>query len=164
MDHNLTASHDEIRLIFLSKPTDEEVDRIISLYIEAGWWEPGSDSAGLVKRLVGGSHCFAAAVLDGCIVGMARAISDGSSDAYIQDVTVTAPLRRSGVASRLISAVIERLTQDGIGWIALIAERGSEPLYLGQGFSPMPDAVPMRFMAGKKLLDSQKPKMGLGRI
>ncbi|MBI5843783.1 MAG: GNAT family N-acetyltransferase [Deltaproteobacteria bacterium] len=144
MDQNLTPGPEEIRVVFLAQPTDEEVSGIISLYIEAGWWEPGADSAGLVKKLVAGSHCFAAAVIDGRIVGMARAISDRASDAYIQDVTVTGAQRHRGVASMLISAVLDRLTGDGIGWIALVAERGTEVLYDRLGFFPMQGAVAMR--------------------
>lgn len=145
MDPNLTPGPREIRVVFLSDPDDDEVNGIISLYMEAGWWEPGADSAGIVKRLVAGSHCFAAAVMDGRIVGMARSISDGASDAYIQDVTVTASHRHGGVASMLIRSVVERLTNDGMGWIALVAERGTEALYDGLGFFTMRGAVAMRY-------------------
>ena len=145
MDQNLTISPGETRVVFLSAPNDEEVKQIISLYSEAGWWEPGADSHDMVKKLVAQSHCFAAAMMEGRLVGMARAISDGASDAYIQDVTVTASHRHSGIASRLLRAIIDRLTIDGIGWIALVAERGSEQLYQRLGFSPMPETVAMRY-------------------
>jgi len=150
MDPNLNNKPGQTGVIFLSAPTDDEVAQIIDLYRQAGWWEPGSDNEGLVKRLVAGSHCFAAAMLEGRIVGMARAISDGASDAYIQDVTVKDAHRHSGIATSLLRAVIERLTSDGIGWVALVAERGSEALYGGLGFFPMKGAVPMRFSGAKE--------------
>lgn len=144
MDSTLTKENNRPETVFLTSPTEREVEEIISLYVEAGWWEPGADSAGMVKRLVEGSHCVAAAVSGGRIVGMARAISDGASDAYIQDVTVTRSRRREGIATRLLKAVTARLSRDGIGWVALIAEPGSESLYEGLGFSAMKGMVPMR--------------------
>ncbi len=147
MSQNLTANG-RAQIVFLTDPTDAEIGGIIALYKEAGWWAPGTDNEELVRLLVAGSHCFAAAFSGGRMVGMGRAVSDRVSDAYIQDVTVTAAERGRGLASEIVSALVDRLKGDGVGWIALVAERGTSRFYTRLGFSPMPESVAMKLGSG----------------
>jgi hypothetical protein len=42
-----------------------------------------------------------------------------------------------------MKAIVDRLEQDGMTWIGLIAKQGSQPLYRGLGFSEIPGAMPM---------------------
>jgi len=128
---------------FLQTPAYDQIDQLITLYQEAGWWSAELDSSDLLKGIISGSHCFCVAVIEDRIVGMGRSISDGVSDAYIQDVTVAKPFRRKGIASRIVTELIKKLEADGIGWIGLIAERGSAEYYRPLGFNPMPDSTPM---------------------
>ncbi len=117
---------------------------LIALYEDAGWWEPGQgDNEALASKIVEGSFAFAAAFSGERLVGMARCISDGVSDAYIQDVTVHHDFRRQGIASLLVRALLDHLHQHRIGWIGLIAQPGSESLYQQLGFTRMIDHVPM---------------------
>jgi ribosomal protein S18 acetylase RimI-like enzyme len=127
----------------LNNPTPSDLGQIAELYREAGWWADAPQELAAVGRIVAGSHCFMVARSDRRIVGMGRALSDRASDAYIQDVTVTASHRGRGVARQIVRAILERLRADGIGWIALVAERGTRGLYEPLGFAAMPDAVPM---------------------
>lgn len=127
----------------LTDPTPAEIQRIITLYRHAGWWSEEIDDPGLVNRIVAGSHCFIAATLSGRIIGMGRAISDGASDAYIQDVTVDSAFRGKGVAAQIVQLLIERLKADGISWIGLIAEQNSHGFYEKLGFTEMRDAKPL---------------------
>ena len=83
------------------------------------------------------------AELGGRIIGMGRAISDGVSDAYIQDVAVLKGERHSGAGSAIIKALHARLKRDGVGWLGLIAQDGSEPFYLKLGFKTLKSAAPM---------------------
>lgn len=129
---------------FLEAPTVEQLRQVIALYREAGWWGEAPDDPPRVGRMVAGSHCFAVADEQDRIVGMGRAISDGTSDAWIQDVTVTAAFRRRGIATALVRMICRRLRRDGLDWIALVAENHSAPLYRPLGFEPMADARPMR--------------------
>ncbi len=74
-------------------PTDEALE----LYIEAGWWTDEWPADG-IPDLVAGSFKFAAAFNEsGKLIGTARAISDGVSDAYIQDVVVASAYRKQGI-------------------------------------------------------------------
>ena len=97
----------------------------MALYRMAGWWEDDSDDPAQIHQLISGSHCFAIASAQGEIIGMGRAISDGVSDAYIQDITVNKSFRRRGIASRIVEELVKKLHEDGLYWIGLIAERGT---------------------------------------
>jgi ribosomal protein S18 acetylase RimI-like enzyme len=128
---------------FLQTPNYDQIDQLITLYQEVGWWSAEIDSHDVLKGIISGSHCFCVAVIENRIVGMGRSISDRVSDAYIQDVTVAKSFRRRGIASGIVMELIKRLEADGIGWIGLIAERGSAEYYRPLGFDPMPDSTPM---------------------
>ena len=97
----------------------------------------------MVARIVAGSHFFMIATAGDKIIGMGRAISDGVSDAYIQDVVVEQAFRGNRIGSALVGRLVDALKRDGIEWIGLIAEKGSRKFYDSLGFGPMAGAVPM---------------------
>lgn len=138
-DPNLQA----VRFLFIDASRESIIRQIEALYRAQGWW--GNLDEGkkdLLPRLIEGSHCFAVAMKDDEIVAMGRAISDGISDAYVQDFTVRQDYRRRGIGSRLLHMILERLYGDGIRWIGLIAEPGSQDFYLKAGFREFRDATP----------------------
>ncbi len=120
------------------------------LYEVAGWWDDDDDrrpDLEWLRNMVAGSFCFAAAYDDqGRMIGMGRAISDGVSDAYIQDVVVDPGWRRQGVGAAIMAALMKRLREQHINWIGLIAEPGSESFYSALGFKPMDGHTPMRLL------------------
>ncbi len=128
---------------YLTKPTPDQSAGILRLYRNEGWWGDGPDNVDLIRRLVAGSHCFLSVAETTEIIAMGRAISDGASDAYIQDVAVTPGWRGRGLGAGIVQRLVARLHQDGLFWIGLIAERDSSPFYQRIGFEPMPNAVPM---------------------
>lgn len=132
---------------FTARPEDDlpagYAGQIIALYRAAGWWNEGGDDTGLIRAIIRSSHCFLAVTEDERIVAMGRAISDGVSDAYIQDVTVRPDRRGRGIGGEIVLRLVRRLTDDGIGWIGLIAENDSLEFYRRLGFSVMPRSVPM---------------------
>jgi len=137
---------------FLTRPTDDQLDDIFALYRLAGWWQSSGTSTrdrAQVRGIVGGSHCFLIATeapeRERPVIGMGRSISDGVSDAYIQDVVVTPAYRGRGIATEIIERIVQRLRGDGIEWIGLVAERNTQKLYQPLGFSPMADSVPMLY-------------------
>ena len=131
-------------LSFLENPTIEQLQLILSLYQQAGWWgETTPDDPDILKQMIQGSHCFAIAVHNSEIIGMGRAISDGVSDAYVQDVMVKEEYQDIGIGSSLIEMILERLRGDNIGWVGLIAEKGSHSFYKKYGFQRMLNATPL---------------------
>ncbi len=141
-----------ISFSFLHKAGTNQIDQIIKLYRMAGWWpesiptsiiETKTDDQKLMTKIITGSHCFLTAIHKTEIIGMGRVISDKISDAYIQDVTVRSDFRDNKIGSKIVSLLAERLQQDGLGWIGLIAEKGSCSFYQRLGFEIMPKATPM---------------------
>lgn len=130
-----------IKYRFIANASPAEAEGIITIYRAQGWWLRGSRAA--LNRLIRGSHCFLVAERDGAIFGMGRAISDGVSDAYLQDVAVLKGERGAGAGKAIVAALCRRLKRDGLTWIALIAQDGSAPFYAGLGFRPLKNALPM---------------------
>lgn len=115
----------------------------MALYQAAGWWSAGGDHPEIVDGIIRGSHCFLVACQASRIIGMGRAISDGASDAYVQDVTVQDTFRHQGIGRNIVERLLHRLEGDGIQWIGLIAENKSQEFYSPMGFRPMAHATPM---------------------
>jgi len=124
------------------RPPDLFIEQITALYRSQGWWN-GPDNPVLVLRIIRGSHCFLIAHEDQEIVGMGRAISDRTSDAYIQDFTVKKKYQGQGIGTSIIRLIIKRLRTDGVFWIGLIAEKSSHSFYEPIGFKPMINSIPM---------------------
>jgi len=138
------ANSGQVETITLRKPTADQIRQIEDLYRAQKWWQANDDECPqLVPRLISGSHCFVAAFEGEEIVGMGRVISDGVSDAYIQDVAVRRDRRHRGIGRKILQALLQQLHDDGIRWIGLIAEPGSYNLYRQAGFREMLGALPM---------------------
>ena len=131
----------EIRLVD-SWPEDE----IVELYKAAGWWKDSYDKAG-IHQLIVGSFVFAVAVDKKTekAIGMGRVLSDGVSDAYIQDLMILPPYRGHNLGKKLVQALVDHCFSKGILWIGLIAEPGSSQFYTTLGFKPMEHSVPMLY-------------------
>jgi len=125
---------------FIDSIDSKLAEEIGELYKEAGWWNEAPSKPNEVIELVAGSYCFALAFCDSSVVGMGRAISDGVSDAYVQDITVLPEFRGQGVAGAIVEMIVRRLKDNGIDWIGLVAERGTHKLYEELGFDMIPDS------------------------
>jgi predicted GNAT family acetyltransferase len=55
------------------------------------------------------SYATCIAYIDNRIVGTVRVLSDGICNAYIVDVWIFTPYRRQGIASKMISLLLEKL-------------------------------------------------------
>ncbi len=118
---------------------------LIRLYREAGWWDDKwNKDTSFLDGIVARSALFAAAYDDNAMIGMGRALSDGVSDAYIQDVTVLGAYRGKGIGSRIIRALITRLKETGVNWIGLISEPGTDSFYTRLGFEKMKNHTPYK--------------------
>lgn len=125
---------------------DLDPGAVLRLYAGPGWWEPGDDP-GAIPKLLAGSFRVAAAFDGARLVGMARAISDGASDAYIQDVVVDPDCRGRGIGGRLVRMLVGELRAAGVSWIGLVGAPGTEGFYSRLGFAPLAEHVPMRYLA-----------------
>ncbi len=124
------------------------IESVVELYKAGGWWREGAAWRAAIPRMLSGSFCFLLArEPGGRIVGMGRVISDGASDAYIQDVVVLAPYRGHGIGREIIRRLTERCMAAGIDWIGLVAEPGTKPFY---------ESLSFRARAGHELMLHEK--------
>ena len=138
-----TLTVDSIRYeVVTALPTEA----VVELYQEGGWWKEVPSWRAAIPGMVRGSFCFMVARADdGRILGMARAISDGFSDAYVQDVVVRKSERGRGIGRELVRRVTAFCVDKGISWIGLVAEPGSGAFYEAIGYRAMEGHQPMLY-------------------
>ena len=118
---------------------------VLALYRAAGWFGP-SDPAPELEAMIANSFAVSAAFNPaGRLVGMARALSDGVSDAYILDVVVDPAHRSQGVGRTIVSRLADYLASFGIDWIVCIGVPGTEAFYRAAGAAPMDGHTAFRF-------------------
>ncbi|HOK05128.1 MAG TPA: GNAT family N-acetyltransferase [Victivallales bacterium] len=138
--HNITAT------VKIKKVKKVKVSDFKDLYKDAGWWYDEYDkNLSFINKAVKGSYCFVGAFNNkGKMIGMGRAISDGCSDAYIQDLTVLKKYRGKGIGKMIVNEIIRLLKKNGIDWIALISEPKSIGFHSKNGFMEMKKHLPMK--------------------
>ena len=122
-------------------PTED----VVALYDSAGWWRESATGRAAVGAMIAGSFAFLVVTEGERAIGMGRALSDGVSDAYIQDVVVRPEHRGRGIGGEIVARLTRHCTEHGLVWIGLVAEPGSTAFYERLGFQVMKDFVPMRF-------------------
>jgi GNAT superfamily N-acetyltransferase len=120
------------------------VEEIVELYKAGGWWLETPENRARIEPMVRGSFCFMVVRLtNGNIIAMGRAISDGASDAYVQDVVVLPQFRGRGIGRELVIRLTSYCRQHNIDWIGLIAEPGTTDFYERIGYTPLTGHQPM---------------------
>lgn len=69
------------------------------------------------------------------VVGMARLLSDGVSNAYLVDVWTLSSHRRQGIATRMVRSLIDAVPGQHIG----LQTDAAQELYESLGFLPQPE-------------------------
>jgi ribosomal protein S18 acetylase RimI-like enzyme len=132
-------------------------ESVAALYRAGGWWKEEWSHEELTD-LMRSSYAFVIAyqIASGNAVGMGRAISDGVSDAYIQDLVVLPEWRGKGIGKRILSTLIKYCRSREVGWIGLIAEQGTKGFYASMGFSLLEGCVPMKYRGEITHADTEK--------
>ena len=108
------------------------------LYLENAWIDENA-SPDFPRNAFAGSFLVAAVFAPGGqLAGVGRSLSDGVSDAYIQDVMTAKPFRRRGVGKLVTTALVEELKRRGIDWIGLVGVPGTEKFYAECGLKSVP--------------------------
>ena len=126
--------------------TTASMEELILLYKEAGWWQPSYDSdPEFLNYIVKDSALFVGAFWGKKLIGMGRALSDLASDAYIQDIAVLKEFRGKGIGKKIIQTLIEKLKENNVDWIGLVAQPGTFSFYTELGFEILEDHVPLKY-------------------
>ena len=126
----------EIRIMTAFPPEFLRAAR--ALYLENGWID-GSAPESFPGDAFAGSFLVAAAFTSrGELAGVGRCLSDGVSDAFIQDVMTARPFRRRGVGKLVATTLVAELKKRGVDWIGLVGVPGTEKFYAECGLRPAP--------------------------
>lgn len=116
-----------------------------ALFAAGGWWEPEWDDS-VLRGIVSCSFAFVVARdIGDRWIGMGRLISDGVSDAYLQDIVVLPEWRGKGIGTAIVRTLLDICHVSGISWIGVIAEPETGYFYRRFGFSRMGGYTPMRY-------------------
>ena len=104
----IVLSDDPVRLDFVR----------IHGWLASSYWSPGIDRA-LVERAFANSHALGA-YCDGQQVGVARAITDRATFAWIADVWVDEPARGRGLGRRMVGWFLDHPDYAGLRRVGLV--------------------------------------------
>ena len=89
----------------------------------------------VVERAIANSLCIGAFADDGQ-VGFGRLVTDRATFAYLADVFVVASRRGTGIARRMVAALLDHHDVQGLRRVLLFTA-DAHALYRGLGFSPL---------------------------
>ncbi|MBR5379158.1 MAG: GNAT family N-acetyltransferase [Clostridia bacterium] len=106
---------------------------IMNLYRDAGWTAYTNDPESLRRGFEASLVTYAAYVGEE-LAGILRAVGDGSTVVFIQDILVLSRYRRKGIGTALVRAVLERFPN--VRQIQLTADDtpGARAFYASLGF------------------------------
>jgi GNAT superfamily N-acetyltransferase len=81
-------------------------DELIALYDAVGW-NVYTKKPDALLAAIAGSASVVIARENGALIGLARAVSDGASVCYLQDILVHPDRQRSGVGRELVRRILE---------------------------------------------------------
>lgn len=87
------------------KPAALDFEQVMGLYDSVGWSAYTKDPQAL-KGSLNGSDFVCVAEEDGQLLGLARALSDGFTVCYLQDVLVNPAWQRQGIGAELVKQVL----------------------------------------------------------
>jgi GNAT superfamily N-acetyltransferase len=127
----------------ISFDTDRlDVERAHRWLCEQSYWATGRPRD-VTERAFASSLAVGAYDADGTQLGVARAVTDAATFAWIGDVYVDEPARGRGIGTALVRALVDRLAADGVQRF-LLGTRDAHEVYARLGFRPV--AAPQRFM------------------
>lgn len=124
----LPVCFDMVEYRTVTELPEKALEQLRRLYIGAGWIAP-EDRAEFLVPMLKQTQTAVGVFAGDDLIGFGRAVSDGCSDAYIQDVVVDAGYRKRGIGSGIIRHLEQELRRCGVDWIGLVGEPGTENFY-----------------------------------
>lgn len=117
--------------ISFSTQKEFSIEQLYALYDSVGWTAYTKDISGLQTGLAQSSLVISAWE-DEKLVGLIRALTDGQTIAYIQDILVRPDYHKQGVGSQLMLLMLAKL--EGMRQIVLMTDAGEENALLHDWF------------------------------
>ncbi len=121
-------------------------DEVIPLY-QANAWSSAEKPTQLLAALRN-SHALVAARMDGRLVGLGNAISDGHLVVYFPHMLVHPDFQRQGIGRAMMNALLEKYA--GFHQKMLTADGDAVAFYQSLGFSRAGKTEPMWIYAGNE--------------
>ncbi len=118
---------------------------ILNLYSSVGW-TAYTDHPDVLKKGFANSMLALAAYEENQLVGILRAVGDGQTICYIQDILVLPKYQRQGVGSLLIKALLDRCGHVRQIHLATDNALGTIAFYKSQGFVEFQEMDCLGFM------------------
>ena len=83
------------------------LEDIINLYQSVGWTNY-LERIGILEEAYANSLCVLGAYDDDRLIGIIRAVGDGQTIVFVQDIIVLPEYQRKGVGTKLMKAVVEK--------------------------------------------------------
>ncbi len=119
-------------------------DEVLALYHANGW--SAADKPVELMAGLRNSHTLATARLEGELVGLANAISDGFLVVYFPHMLVLPRLQGKGVGGKIMRAMLDRYA--GFHQLMLTADGRAVDFYKNLGFERAGQTEPMWIYAG----------------
>lgn len=114
---------------------------LVALYDSVGWTTYTRDPERLAAA-VGASLRVVPARADGVLVGLARAVGDGLTIVYVQEILVAPLHQRAGVGRGLVTRLLEPFSDARQKVLLTDAEPGRRAFYESLGFTEIRDMEP----------------------
>ena len=148
----MSAADEEFAIHSLAGLPDAQLRQLAELYQLAGFTDDGDEPLLWLNAVLSGSLLCVGAFRRDRLVGFGRALGDGVSDAYLQDIVVHADFRGRGLGRKIVTFLIAELRKTGVSWIGLVAVPGMENFYRKLGFVELAGHTPMRLAAENRAL------------
>ncbi|CAN7411072.1 GNAT family N-acetyltransferase [Rossellomorea sp. LjRoot5] len=102
------------------------------VYRSVGWLKHTNE---VISKIFLRSDIVSLAVLEGRIVGVGRALTDGVFNATIYDVVVHRSYQRKGIATLIMKDLLEQLAD--VSCVILISTTGNEDFYRKHGMKSL---------------------------
>ena len=131
--------------IVISEYKDYQPDEILALYKSVGWTNYVEQPERLEKGYQN-SLCVLAAYNGTELVGILRAVGDGATILFIQDILVLPPYQRMGIGTKLLKAALQKYKD--VYQIELLTDHTEKTIafYKSVGFTPANEIGALSFV------------------
>lgn len=121
-----------------------DAEEVVSLYQANGW--SSAEKPNLLLAALRNSHSLATARLDGRLVGIGNAISDGHLVVYFPHMLVHSDVQRQGIGRQMMRLLLNKYTD--FHQLMLTADVEAIDFYKSLGFSRAGKTEPMWIYGG----------------